>query len=117
MEVDLLIKLGKIVRTIAQIDVVFSNSMIEALFRSLKHRWLFMIPITSFESFCRAVDEYLTDHNIRIPHNALRGAVPLEVFTGIWTAESQIVFATAGTAAKAERIQFNQSQKCGRCPA
>jgi transposase InsO family protein len=116
-EVNSLIKLGKIARTIAQIDVVFSNSMVEALFRSLKHRWLFMISITSFEALCRAVDEYLRAHNTLIPHNALRGAVPLEVFTGIWTAESQIAFATAGTAAKAERIQFNQSQKCGRCPA
>jgi hypothetical protein len=55
MRFDSLVKAGKIIRTIAQIDVEFSNSMIEALFRSLKHRWLFIISITSSEALCRAV--------------------------------------------------------------
>jgi putative transposase len=30
---------------IAQIDVSFSNSLIEAWWRSLKHRWLFLHPL------------------------------------------------------------------------
>ena len=54
-DVDSLVEAGRIIRTIAQIDVEFSNRMIEALFRSLKHRWLFIISITSFEALCRAV--------------------------------------------------------------
>jgi transposase InsO family protein len=54
-DVDSLVEAGRIIRTIAQIDIEFSNSMIEALFRSLKHRWLFIISITSFEALCRAV--------------------------------------------------------------
>jgi hypothetical protein len=78
----------RIIRTFAQIDVEFSNSTIESLFRSLKHRWLFILSLTTFEAVCRAVDdrrkrpwyEYLTDHNTRIIHYALGGAVPLEDF-------------------------------------
>jgi hypothetical protein len=54
-DVDSLVEAGRIIRTIGQIDIEFSNSMIEALFRSLKHRWLFIISITSFEALCRAV--------------------------------------------------------------
>ncbi|RPH40488.1 MAG: transposase [Burkholderiales bacterium] len=96
-DVDSLVKAGKIIRTIAQIDVEFSNSMIEAV--------------------CRAVAEYLTDHNNRIPHYALGGAVPLEVFSGTWTQKSQLLLAEASTTATLQRIEFNRTQKCGLCPA
>jgi hypothetical protein len=46
-DVDALIEAGRIIRTIAQIDVEFSNSMIEALFRSLKHRWLCILSLST----------------------------------------------------------------------
>jgi transposase InsO family protein len=116
-DVDSLVKAGKIIRTIAQIDVEFSNSMVEALFRSLKHRWLFILSLTTFEAVCRAVDEYITDHNNRIPHYALGGAVPLEVFSGTWTEESRARLSESSTTAAAQRIEFNRSQRCGICPA
>jgi len=101
----------------SQIDVEFSNSMIEALFRSLKHRWLFILSLTTFESVCRAAEEYLTDHNNRIPHYALGGAVPLEIFSGTWTEESRAQLSESSTTAAAQRIEFNRSKRCGLCPA
>lgn len=116
-EVDSLVDAGKILRTIAQIDVEFSNSMIEALFRSLKHRWLYVLSLPTFEAVCRAVDEYLNDHNNKIPHYALGGAMPLEVFSGTWTQESQLLLAEAAAMATFQRLEFNRSQKCGLCPA
>jgi transposase InsO family protein len=116
-DVDALVDAGRIIRTIAQIDVEFSNSMIEALFRSLKHRWLFILSLTTFEAVCRAVDEYITDHNNRIPHYALGGAVPLEVFSGTWTEESRARLSQLSTTAVAQRIEFNRNQRCGLCPA
>jgi hypothetical protein len=61
--------------------------------------------------------EYLTDHNNRIPHYALGGAVPLEVFSGTWTQESQLLLAEAAATATLQRIEFNHTQKCGLCPA
>ncbi|MEY4064041.1 MAG: hypothetical protein RIR26_249 [Pseudomonadota bacterium] len=116
-DVDALVDAVKIIRTIAQIDVEFSNSMIEALFRSLKHRWLFILSLTTFEAVCRAVDTYLTDHNVRIPHYDLGGAVPLEIYSGTWTEESRTLLLEGSIAAATQRIDFNRSQRCGICPA
>jgi transposase InsO family protein len=116
-DVDSLVESGQIIRTIAQIDVEFSNSMIEALFRSLKHRWLLILSLTTFEAVCRAVDEYLTDHNNRIPHYALGGAVPLEVFSGTWTQKSKLLLAESSATATLQRIEFNRCQRCGLYPA
>ena len=45
------------------------------------------IPLTNFEVLVKAVDFYFTDSNIIIPHSALKGATPEEIFTGIWTLE------------------------------
>jgi hypothetical protein len=111
------VEAGRIIHTIAQIDVEFSTSMIEALFRSLKHRWLFIISITSFEALCRAVTEHLNDHNNRIPHYALGGAVPLEVFSGTWTEKSKLLLTEVSAKATLQKIEFNRTQKCGLCPA
>jgi len=41
-DVDKLIEGGTLERIIAQIDVTFSNSLIESWWRSLKHGWLFI---------------------------------------------------------------------------
>ena len=40
-EVDGLIESGLLRRVLAQRDVTFSNSLIEAWWRTLKHQWLF----------------------------------------------------------------------------
>ena len=48
--VDELVSSKQIIRTIAQIDIESSNSMIEMLFHRLKHRHLFTIPLTNFEA-------------------------------------------------------------------
>ena len=41
-DVDKLLEGGTLERVIAQIDVTFSNSLIESWWRSLKHQWLFL---------------------------------------------------------------------------
>ena len=115
-DVDSLVKTDQIIRTIAQIDVEFSNSMIEALFRSLKHRWLFMRSLTSFAAVEQAVHDYLTDHNNVIPHNAFKGAIPIEVYSGTWTTESQLQLTQACATAKNARVNLNRSLGCGLCP-
>ena len=69
------------------------------------------------QAVCPAVDEYLTDHNNRLPHYALRGAAPFEVYSGTWTQESQLLLAEDTAKATLQRIEFNRTQKCGLCPA
>ena len=41
-QVDDLLGLGQLRRVLAQVEVSFSNSMIEAFWRSLKHDWMFL---------------------------------------------------------------------------
>ena len=72
--VDDLVSSNLIRRTIAQIDVKFSNSMVEMLFHRLKHRYLFTIPLTKIIALEKGVDFFLTESNTRIPHSALKGA-------------------------------------------
>ena len=46
--VDQLITDGVIRRVLAQVEVSFSNSMIEAFWRSLRHQWLYLHSLESF---------------------------------------------------------------------
>jgi hypothetical protein len=46
--VDDLLDDEELTRVLAQVEVTFSNSMIEAFWRSLKHSWLYFHPLDSF---------------------------------------------------------------------
>lgn len=115
--VDGLVGSKLIARTVAQIDVEYSNSMIEMLFLRLKHRYLFTIPLTNFEALERRVDFYLTESNDIIPHSALKGATPKEAITGMWGDEKIAAMQALAVTARIERIQSNQSARCTPCLA
>ena len=112
-----LVSSNLIMRTIAQIEVEFSNSMIEMLFHRLKHRYLFTIPLTNFDALVNGVDFFLTETNTCIPHSALRGATPEEAITGQWTDTKVAELKTRMSTARAERVTFNRSRRCGPCLA
>jgi putative transposase len=75
-DVDPLFDGGGLQRVIAQIDVSFSNSLIEAWWRSLKHRWLFLHVLDNLATVKRLVAFYATEHNERNPPRRVRGADP-----------------------------------------
>ena len=89
--------------------------MIEALFRSLKHRWLFMNSLTTFESVKESVSKYLYNHNYRIPHHALKGALPIEIYTGKDSNALNSLFLQLNALAKIDRMESNLSSKCISC--
>lgn len=66
---------------IAQVDVSFSNSLIEAVNNILKYRYIFRKDIPSFHSVDPVVRESISDYNAR-PHYALHGLSPDEVYAG-----------------------------------
>jgi len=66
---------------IAQVDVSFSNSMIEAVNKILKYRYIFRKDIPSFRSVDQVVKDSVADYNAR-PHYALHGLSPDEVYAG-----------------------------------
>jgi len=81
-DVDEALKSTGIVRILAQIEVSYSNSMVEALWRQLKHAWLFLNRLDSLATVERLVAFYVEQHNTAIPHWTLKGRTPDEVFKG-----------------------------------
>src|SRR5438445_13385721 len=58
-QVDELIHTGVLRRLLAFTELKFSNSMIEAWWRSLKHQWLFLHPLDSVTTIRRLVAVYV----------------------------------------------------------
>jgi hypothetical protein len=48
---------------VAFTELKFSNAMIEALWRSLKHHWLFLHSLDSVSTVRRLVEFYVHEHN------------------------------------------------------
>ncbi len=80
--VDDLLDGEELTRILAQVEVTFSNSMIEASWRSLKHSWLYLHSLDSLASLHRLISFYVRAHNEVMPHSAFEGQTPDEVFFG-----------------------------------
>jgi putative transposase len=81
-QVDDLITTGVLRRVLAFTELKFSNSMIEAWWRSLKHQWLFLHSLDSVITVRRLVEFYVHEHNRVLPHSAFRGQTPDEMYFG-----------------------------------
>ena len=114
-DVDPLFERGALRRVIAQIDVTFSNSLIEAWWRSLKHRWLFLHPLDNLATVRRLVEFYVTEHNERIPHGAFEGQTPDEMYFG---RGGQVPndLALRRREARQQRLARNRQVACAACP-
>jgi hypothetical protein len=78
-QVDALIAAGVLRRLLAFTELKFSNSMIEAWWRSLKHQWLFLHSLESVATVHRLVAFYVQEQNDVLPHSAFRGQTPDEM--------------------------------------
>src|ERR1017187_8930520 len=114
-DVDPLFERGALRRVIAQIDVTFSNSLIEAWWRSLKHRWLFLHPLDNLATVRRLVEFYVTEHNERIPPGAFEGETPDEMYFG---RGGQVPndLALRRREARQQRLARNRQVACAACP-
>jgi putative transposase len=102
-QVDDLITSGVLRRVLAFTELTFSNSMIEAWWRALKHPWLFLRSLDSVTTVRRLVEFYVQQHNQVLPHSAFRGQTPDEMYFG--------------TGARRARVEANRSAVCGTCPS
>ncbi len=114
---DTLVFSNQITRTIAQIDVDQSNSMIEMLFHRMKHRHLFRVPLTNLDVLIKKVDFYINEDNSAIPKSILKGATPEEVMLGKWTVDKINLIKVKILETKASRIHKNMEFKCRPCIA
>ncbi|MEO8772123.1 MAG: hypothetical protein ABI402_18635 [Ferruginibacter sp.] len=94
---------------IAQKDVEFSNSMIEAANKNIKYRFLYHQHIADFNELCKYLPLAVDDFNDR-PHDVLSGLSPLEALKGITVDKNKLH--TNMLLAKAERILQNKKTSC-----
>jgi putative transposase len=71
-----------IIHRIAQRDVVFSNSMIEAFNKVLKHQFLYPRTINNRQELKKIMKAVIPMYNYKRPQNALGGNTPYETFNG-----------------------------------
>ncbi|MAX67095.1 MAG: DDE-type integrase/transposase/recombinase [Bacteriovoracaceae bacterium] len=74
---------------IAKQDIRYSNSMVEAVFRQFKQRFLFKEP-ESFQVLYRVIYKFVHQYNNIIPHTMLLGATPNERYEGKFNRKSFI---------------------------
>jgi len=112
--VDALIETGLLKRILAQTEIHFSNSMIEAWWRCLKHQWLFLHPLDSLAKVRSLVEFYVVEHNSRLPHSAFRGQTPDEMYFGTGDAVPDQL-AKARRVARDARLAANRARECAVC--
>lgn len=112
--VDKLITSGILSRLLAMTDIVFSNSMIESWFRSIKHQWLFLNTLDTVTAVEKLVSFYIAEHNRAIPHSAFKGQTPDEMYFGTGDKVPEEL-EVAKVAARAERMEVNRVRSCRRC--
>src|SRR6516165_775920 len=115
-QVDELIHTGVLRRVLAFTELTFSNSMIEAWWRSLKHQRLFRHPLDSVATVRRLVAFYVDAHNRVLPHSAFDGQTPDEMYFGTGDAVPADLRSRA-TAARRTRVEANRSASCQTCPS
>jgi transposase InsO family protein len=114
-KVDKLLEKESIKKIIAQIDVRFSNSMIESVFHRLKNRHLYYQKLDSFDEVKEAVNSYLSEVNEEIPMEVLSGATPIEAFNETWKPTEIEKMRVAHNQARKDRIETNRQVRCLPC--
>ncbi len=104
----------RVTHEIAQVTVSYSNSMIEAFFRSALHNFLYMHHLDTIAAVRRLVAFYVEQHNLVMPHNALKGRTPFEVFHGL-NPDLPAQLRAAQKNALQERIAYHRSLTCDTC--
>ena len=112
--VDELIDSGLLKRVLAMTEINFSNSLIEAWWRCLKHQWLFLNPLDSLSRLRKLVEFYVSEHNSRLPHSAFAGQTPDEMYFGTGNAVP-VQLSDARLAARHRRMEVNRALHCGVC--
>jgi len=112
--VDELLDGEALTRVLAQVEITFSNSMIEAFWRSLKHGWLYFHTLDNLAYLRRLIGFYVTAHSEVMPHSAFHGQTPNEMFFGTGGEVTQKLSA-ARTSAREDRMRANRAARCGVC--
>jgi len=112
--VDELIESGLLRRILAMTEIRYSNSMIEAWWRSLKHHWLFLNELDTISRVRKLVEFYVQEHNSKLPHSAFRGQTPDEMYVGTG-ADVPEKLVEDRAAARQRWLEANRALRCQVC--
>lgn len=98
-------------KIIAQKDIPSSNSMIEAVNKILKYRWLYRKRYETLDSLVTDLDSIIPNYNAR-PHISLEGLTPDQAFNGEQIDKEQLKFQFQ--IAKRFRFSENKKMNCGK---
>jgi putative transposase len=104
---------NNIIHRIAQRDVLFSNSMIEAFNKVLKHQFLYPKNIVSRKQLEKVLTEVITLYNEHKPQLNLGGNTPYETFAG--TPINLNSYKTEFKTQQLIRIAQNKKNSCKKC--
>lgn len=102
-------------RLIARVDIHFSNSMAESLFRSLKSNFLNTEEIRSKSDVESKVDFYFNEHNNNIPKAFFQGATLKEIYLNLWSSKNAEVLKTGLKLAMENRKKTYLEKSCAVC--
>ncbi|RYZ93600.1 MAG: DDE domain-containing protein [Proteobacteria bacterium] len=102
-------------KVIARLDTTYSNSLIEAVFRSLKHNYLYHQQIKTFKSLRKHVDFWFREHNEKIPHSSFRGETPAERYRNTFTPAEHLRLTAQNDIAQKLRTAANRATYCPAC--
>ncbi len=98
---------------IAQKDVVFSNSMVKAINKVIKHQFLFPKEITNQEKLYKTLKEVVKIYNTIRPQMSLGGNTPKETFNGITIDISK--YTKNFNEHTTQRRELNKQNRCKVC--
>lgn len=93
-------------------EIDFSNSMVEAVNKVIKHYLKFM-KINSESELNKAISFAVNDYNIDRPHGCLKGNTPNEVLYEIQI--NQEFLKKNSKSAMPKRIEINKRNICTKC--
>jgi len=98
---------------IAQKDVVFSNSMVEALNKTIKHEFLHPENLNTHKDFTKVLEDAIPIYNTIRPQMSLAGNTPFETYNGTTIDLNQ--YKTHFIEHKANRLVQNAANSCKVC--
>lgn len=112
--VDFFVKQHNMKKLIAMKDILFSNSMVEAVNKQMKYSWLFRKHIPSIVELRKELSLFFEEHNTIKPLDALKGYTPDEVYFEE-VSLNDTPFALEMTQAREQRVIFNKNNACKLC--
>ena len=113
-DVNALLAATGLQRVLAQVEVSYSNSMIEAFWRSLKYNWLFLNQLDTIKAVEALVAQYVHEHNSVMPRAVLGGRTPDEVYFGQGERIAEFL-QWRPTEARQARLMANRTRSCEEC--